>query len=263
VSRWFGCRDGAGAWVLTVAVRCRAWISPGPVPSASVAQTYDRARASYPQKAVEWVLEPVRLSTDTRVLDLGAGTGRLSTVLLGMGVEVVAVEPDEAMRALVPAGATALAGTAEQVPLPDQSVDAVLVGQAWHWFDHQQALAQVRRVLRPGGALGLLWNVFDDRVPWVAELVAASAAEDRLSAMDDELPYEGEPVSVRREFPHRQAMTRDLLVENLASRSGTVLMAPEARQDLLRRVRDLAPAEAFELPWVCDTWRARLRAPRL
>ncbi len=201
--------------------------------------------------------------TGRRILNLGAGTGRLSTVLPRMGVEVVAVEPDEAMRALVPAGATALAGTAEQVPLPDQSVDAVLVGRAWHWFDHQQALAQVGRVLRPSGVLGLLWNVFDDTVPWVAELVAASAAEDRLSAMDDELPYEGEPGPVRREFPHRQAMTRDLLVENLASRSGTVLMAPQARKDLLRRVRDLAPAKAFQLPWVCDTWRALMRGPRL
>jgi len=92
----------------------------------SVAQTYNRARASYPQRAVEWVLEPVRVSAGTRVLDLGAGTGRVSSVLLGLGVEVVAVEPDDAMRALVPAGATALAGTAEQVPLPDRSVDAVL-----------------------------------------------------------------------------------------------------------------------------------------
>lgn len=121
----------------------------------------------------------------------------------------------------------------------------------------------MRRVLRPGGVLGLLWNVFDDRVPWVAELVAASAAQDRLSAMDDELPYEGKPVPVRQEFPHHQAMTRDLLVDNLASRSGTVLMAPAAREDLLRRVRYLAPAEAFELPWVCDTWRAQMPESQL
>ena len=137
-------------------------------------------------------------------------------------------------------------------------MDAVLVGQAWHWFDQEQALAQVRRVLRPGGVLGLLWNVFDDRVPWVADLVAASAAEDRLSAMDDELPYEGQPVPERREFAHRQAMTRDLLVDNLASRSGTVLMTPADRDDLLRRVRELAPSDTFELPWVCDTWRAQV-----
>lgn len=226
----------------------------------SVARTYDRARASYPRAAVEWVLELGGTRAGLRVLDLGAGTGRLSAVLLEMGIEVVAVEPDDAMRALVPVGAQALSGTAEQVPLPHASVDAVLVGQAWHWFDHEQALAQVRRVLRPGGVLGLLWNVFDDRVPWVAKLAAAAAAaaEDRLSAMDDELPYEGEPVPERRGFAHNQAMTRDLLVDNLASRSAIVLMAPAQRADLLRRVREVAPADAFELPWVCDTWRAQL-----
>ena len=191
---------------------------------------------------MEWVLELGGTRAGLRVLDLGAGTGRLSAVLLEMGIEVVAVEPDDAMRALIPVGAQALSGTAEQVPLPNASVDAVMVGQAWHWFDHEQALAQVRRVLRPGGVLGLLWNVFDDRV----------------SAMDDELPYDGEPVPERREFAHGQAMTRDLLGDNLASRSTIALMAPAARADLLRRVRELAPADAFELPWVCDTWRAQL-----
>ena len=223
----------------------------------NVATLYDRARASYPREAVEWVLQPRPTGAGLRVLDLGAGTGRLSAVLLGLGAEVVAVEPDDAMRQLIPAPARALAGTAEHVPLADASVDAVLVGQAWHWFDSEQALAQVHRVLRPGGVLGLLWNVFDDRLPWVAKLVAATAAEDRLSARDGALPYAGEPVPERREFAHAQAMTRDLLVDNLASRSTTVLMPPTARQDLLRRVRDLAPADAFEVPWVCDTWRAR------
>ena len=225
----------------------------------SVAQAYDRARASYPREAVGWVLEHCGTGAGTRVLDLGAGTGRLSAVLLEMSMEVVAVEPDDAMRALIPVGAQALSGTAEQVPLPNGSVDAVMVGQAWHWFDHEQALAQVRRVLRPGGVLGLLWNVFDDRVPWVAQLAAAASAEDRLAAMDDELPYDGEPVPERREFAHSQAMTRDLLVDNLASRSAIVLMAPAERADLLRGVREVAPADAFELPWVCDTWRGRVQ----
>ena len=226
----------------------------------SVARAYDRARASYPQEAVEWVLAPVGARAGLRVVDLGAGTGRLSAVLLGMGVDVVAVEPDDDMRALVPADAHALSGTAERLPLSDGSVDAVVVGQAWHWFDHQQALSEARRVLRPGGALGLLWNVFDDRVPWVTELAAAAAAEDRLSATDDEPPYDGEPVPERRQFAHCQTMTRDLLIDNLASRSRTVLMAPAARGDLLRRARDLAPADTFELPWVCDTWRAQMVA---
>lgn len=221
----------------------------------SVAQAYDRARASYPEEAVAWAL-PVGAG---RVLDLGAGTGRLSSVLLRLGLDVVAVEPDDAMRALVPSGAQPLAGTAEAVPLPDGSVDAVLVGQAWHWFDQERALAEVRRVTRPGGTLGLLWNVFDDRVPWVAELVAATRAEDRLSGMEgEEDPYGGGLEGERRTFDHVQPLTRDGLADNIASRSGTVLLPEAEREQLLHRVRQIAPADAFEVPWVCDTWRAVL-----
>ena len=221
----------------------------------AVAQTYDRARAPYPPEAVA----PLLPAGAARVLDLGAGTGRVSAVLLGLGLDVIAVEPDDAMRALVPAGARALAGTAEQVPLPDASVDAVLVGQAWHWFDHDAALAEVRRVLRPGGTLGLLWNVFDDRVPWVAELVRVAHAEDRRSAADGDVPPL--PGAVRHEVEHRQPMTRDLLADNIASRSRTVLLPEDERRELLRRVRDLAPDDAFDVPWVCDTWRATPHAP--
>jgi SAM-dependent methyltransferase len=158
------------------------------------------------------------------------------------------------MRALVPAGARALAGTAERLPLPDASVDAVVVGQAWHWFDEDRALAEVRRVLRPGGVLGLLWNVFDDRVPWVAELVALTEAGDRLSA-EDTLPHVAGLTGELRRFVHTQAMTPDLLVENIRSRSGTVLLPPEQRAARLGRVRELAPDEAFDLTWVCHTVR--------
>lgn len=216
----------------------------------AAAQVYDRARATYPLEAVRWLLPPGA----ARVLDLAAGTGRLSALLLDLGLDVVAVEPDDAMRALVPAGARALAGTAEQVPLPDADVDAVLVGQAWHWFDEDRALAEVRRVLRPGGVLGLLWNVFDDRVPWVAELVALTEAGDRLSA-EDELPEVAGLTGELRRFVHVQAMTRDLLVENVASRSGTLLLSPQERSARLARVRELAPADAFDLTWVCHVVR--------
>jgi len=236
--------------------RVLAVSTPRALSFGSVARTYDWARASYPREAVHWVLE-ARAGDGRRVLDLGAGTGRLSSVLLDLDLDVTAVEPDDAMRALAPAGAKALAGTAEKVPLADGSLDAVLVGQAWHWFDHELALSEVGRVLRPGGVLGLLWNVFDDRVPWVAELMTVTASQDRLSARD-EMPYVGAPLPERRTFPHTQAMTRDLLVDNLASRSATVLMTPTDRERFLRQVRDAAPADSFDLPWICETWRARV-----
>lgn len=219
----------------------------------AVAEVYARSRAAYPDAAVRWVLEAGPHAC--RVLDLGAGTGRLSEALLRAGVEVVAVEPDEAMRAHVPVGALPLAGTAEQVPLEDASVDAVLVGQAWHWFDQERATAEVDRVLRPGGVLGLLWNVFDDAVPWVAEVAGLLRAEDRASA---ELPDPGRLgpfAGERRRFAHVQPMTRDLLVDNAASRSGVVLLPPGERAALLERVAAAAPADTFTLPWVCDVWR--------
>lgn len=222
----------------------------------AAADVYDRSRPSYPVEAVRWALP----EESKRVLDLGAGTGKLTSVLLDLGLDVVAVEPSEQMRARIPARAEVLEGTAEAIPLPDGSVDAVLVGQAFHWFDPEPALAEMARVLRPGGTVGLLWNVMDDSTAWVKEVTALFGAEDLVSHMDGRPPFDGngalgEPV--HDEFENGQSLDRDLLVDLVASRSVLTSLPEEERLEVLAQVRELAPDdEPFELPYVTDAWRS-------
>ena len=219
----------------------------------AAAEAYAAARPTYPVDAVRFVLP----AGAARVLDLGAGTGKLTSVLLDLGLEVVAVEPDDEMRALVDPRATVLAGTAEEVPIEDGSVDAVVVGQAWHWFDPDTALASVRRVLRPGGTLGLLWNVLDDSGGWRRELAEHIGMEDRLSLVTagDTTPYDGAPGSWRRQlFAHSQPADADLVVANLSSRSIVIVMPEPERAAHLERVRALLPPGGFPVPWVTDAW---------
>ena len=140
----------------------------------SVAAAYAEHRPGYPAAAVRWCVAPVgRDIGSLRVLDLGAGTGKLTALLAGLGADVTAVEPDPAMleelRRGLPSVRT-LDGSAERIPLADASVDAVLCGQSMHWFDMSAALPEIARVLAPGGTLAGLWNSDDDRVPWVAGL---------------------------------------------------------------------------------------------
>src|SRR5262245_57888935 len=130
-----------------------------------VAEAYERARPGYPDDAVRWLTgaEPCD------VVDLGAGTGKLTRSLVGLGHRVIAVEPLpgmlEQLRGAVPR-ATALSGSAEAIPLADASADVVVCAQSFHWFDHETALPEIARVLRPGGRLALVWNTRDDRDPF-------------------------------------------------------------------------------------------------
>lgn len=133
-------------------------------------------RPGYPEAAAAWALEPVAGRVDPHVLDLGAGTGKL-TAALPEAARVTAVDPDTAMlhelRRHVPR-AVAVAGTAERVPLAGGSVDAVVVGQAWHWFDPDRALAEIARVLRPGGVLAVVGSD-DDGAEWMRGFGEAAA----------------------------------------------------------------------------------------
>jgi ubiquinone/menaquinone biosynthesis C-methylase UbiE len=148
---------------------------------SGVADEYERGRATYPADGVAWLCEALGIGAGTRVLDLAAGTGKLTRLLVAARADVTAVEPLDEMRAAL-VGVEALDGTAEAIPLADGSVDAVTVAQAFHWFDGERALAEIHRVLRPGGGLGLIWNRADTSVEWVARLdeVISSAPWDDI-----------------------------------------------------------------------------------
>ena len=134
---------------------------------------YEIGRPTYPADAIERLVAELGIEDGKRVLDLAAGTGKLTRLLIQTGAFVVAVEPVEGMRTALSKSlpeVQALAGTAEAIPLPDGSIDAVAVGQAFHWFEGDEALAEIYRVLRPGGRLGLIWNVKDESVDWIEKL---------------------------------------------------------------------------------------------
>lgn len=139
----------------------------------TVAAEYERHRPEYPEAALRWAAEQLGLEPGARVLDVGAGTGKLTRGLAVLGLDIVAVEPGapmlEQLRAAVPAAETHL-GSAESIPLSGESVDAVFVGQAYHWFDRDRALPELHRVLRAGGSLALLWNWWNERDPLQQEL---------------------------------------------------------------------------------------------
>ena len=209
------------------------------------------------------------IGAGTRVCDLAAGTGKFTRLLLDLRAEVVAVEPVAAMRdqlvAALP-GVEVLDGTAEALPLGDASADAVTVAQAFHWFDHQAALAEVARVLVPGGGLALVWNRRDERVGWVramSEILDWHARAQSSYERRDWAPV----VAASGRFtpmghaalPHVQAMTRELLEERVRSVS-FVAAAPEPeREALVGRVLALVEGvdEPFPLPYVTSVWWCR------
>jgi SAM-dependent methyltransferase len=228
----------------------------------TVADRYDRFRPTYSDDAVVWALGERPL----RVADLGAGTGILSRLLLRLGHEVIAIEPDSRMRARLAQasrGVIAVGGTAEEIPLPDGSVDAVVAGQAYHWFDTERAHAEVARVLRSGGVFAALRNDADLLVPWTVRLVEVIDGPEALSNARERLSFGGLFGSVAvAEFRHEMWLTLDDLLALTTTRSPYLVATGQGRQDLLDAVRRLAaeaalPArERFPMPHVTRVHRA-------
>jgi SAM-dependent methyltransferase len=234
----------------------------------AIAGTYACTRPGYPETALDWLLP----DGARHVVDLGAGTGKLTGLLLDRGLEVTSVEPSPNMLAELErslgerTGLRALVGSAEQIPLADGGADAVLCAQAWHWVDPERAVPEVARVLAPGGRIGLLWNRRDDGEPWVARLSEILVQrESRAHAGGPALaPPFGEPE--RFDSPRWwEHMTPQKLLDMVTTRSYVIVADPDARAALLDRVRalltdhpDLAGREAFGMPYVTECVRAQL-----
>jgi SAM-dependent methyltransferase len=242
----------------------------------AVAQAYAEYRPDYPEAAVRWALQPAGTEVNgLRVLDLGAGTGKLTAVLAELGAVVTAVEPDAAMLAELRRRyprVLALHGSAETIPLPDASVDAVLCGQSMHWFDMDRAVPEIARVLVPGGPLAGMWNADDDRVEWVNEMqsVAGGAASPSLTRRRAEAVHFGVHqfgttffgAVERGEFTHGQAYTADSLVALIATHSQVLVMPDEERSVRLAGIssflagRPETASGEFTLPMVTAVVRS-------
>ena len=233
-----------------------------------VADLYERVRPGYPPEAVRWIAEQLDLRSGRTVLDLGAGTGKLTRALVETGAEVLAVEPGDAMRAelerVVPR-VRALRGSAESIPLPDKSVDAITVGQAFHWFRFDEALPELHRVLRPGGGVALIWNGRDQE----------SSLQNEIKALLDSFMPAGRAVAPNtsshlaesplfHSFEHSsfrfvQHLDADALVGRIGSISFVAGSTPEKRAELERKLRALAARSGgvVEVPYVTDVYVSR------
>jgi SAM-dependent methyltransferase len=231
---------------------------------AAVAEAYDRARPSYPTDAAAWLVGHQK----SMVVELGAGTGKLTELLVAAGHDVVATDPLPEMlghlRARVPGARTAVA-TAEQIPVASCSADVVVCAQAFHWFDHAVALPEIARVLRPGGVLALVWNSRDEGSPWVRKLGAIIGSADNRDDLTDPLAQSVHFGFVEsQEFRFWQALRRDDLFDLVRSRSYVALLDPAEREQLLARVGALYDdygrgPDGMQLPYITRCYRAVVR----
>lgn len=244
---------------------------------AAAADAYERGRPTYSTEAIDRLLAELRIGPGKRVLDLAVGTGKLTRQIAPSGADIVAVEPIDEMRSKLMAslpGVDALSGVAEDIPLASDSVDAVVVGQAFHWFDGIRAVSEIRRVLRPDGAVGMIWQARDPSLPWVARM------NELIDRIDDGHPRFRtqawrqafdrtalfEPIETAT-FPHVQRGDVETIVDRVASISYVAALPAADREPYLDEVRELLatdPAtrgrDVVELPYTAHVYWARPRA---
>lgn len=238
----------------------------------AAAAAYVTGRPDYPAGVADWLTADLGLGVGKRVLDLGSGTGKFLPYLRASGAEVVAVEPVAAMRArsaLANPDVVPLAGTADDIPLAAASLDAVVCAQAFHWFAHARALAEIARVLRPGGRLGLIWNVRDERVPWVASLsaitdpYAGGAPRYRTGAWLALFPAPGFGPLRERRFPHVHRGPPEAVIVDRTVSVSFIAALPEAERagvvaavrDLIANTPELAGRETVSFPYETAAFR--------
>ena len=219
----------------------------------TAADTYARGRPDYPVALDAWLRDSLHLGPGTRVLDLGAGTGKFTRRLVATGAGVTAAEPVDAMREKLAAAlpeVTALGGSAEAIPSPDAVLDAVVCAQAFHWFATTAALDEIRRVIRPGGRLGLVWNVRDETVPWVARLTGLITPYEgdtprfHTGAWRKPFPHPGFGPLEETRFPHGHTGPAErVIVDRILSVSFIAALPRDEQDALADRIRDLIAAE--------------------
>ena len=221
---------------------------------AQGADTYVRGRPDYPPQVSTWLAETLGLESAKTVLELGAGTGKFTPRLLQTGARVIVVEPVQAMLDKL---SSALAqvethqGTAQAIPLPDASVDVVVCAQAFHWFANHEALSEIHRVLKPGGRLGLIWNLRDASVPWVAQLDAlvnqweGDAPRFYTGAWRQAFPFDGFGPLQEQQFvqPH-VGPVEDVVFNRVRSTSFISALAPAEREKVEQQLREFVASQS-------------------